>query len=72
MLGDVSFYVGKLCKLPLHKVMDFFADACSNDLFSEEDLNEFLEEQTVGYSLDEGPMGRPRWGSARIGSIADH
>jgi len=64
LLNDVAFYVNKLCKLPMPKVMDFLSEACTNKStsFSVDELNEFLEGQAIGYVLnDSHPFGAPHW-----------
>lgn len=53
LIEELPYYVNKLCKLPLPKVMDFLSDLCTNNhlSFSVEDLNELLEDLAVGYIL---------------------
>jgi hypothetical protein len=63
LLQDLSAYARLLCKGPLHKVMDFFADACDAEGLdlSVDDVNEFLEEQEIGYVLDKTAWGPATW-----------
>lgn len=53
LIEDLQNYVASLCKLPFHKIMDFFADACTTNqqFFSINDLNELLEDLDIGYIL---------------------
>ena len=54
LIEELPYYVGRLCKLTFHKVMDFLADACTNGhlSFSTDDLNELLEDLNIGYVLE--------------------
>ncbi len=54
LIGDLPNYGDRLCKLSFPKVMDFLADACTNNYlsFSTDDLNEFLEDMAIGYTLE--------------------
>lgn len=79
LLEELPYYVGRLCKLPLPKVMDFLADACTNThlSFSSEDLNELLEDLSIGYILEVNRWsGSSSWGlresvSSRAESVED-
>jgi len=53
LIEDLSYYVNKLCKLSLPKVMDFLSGLCTNNnlSFQVEDLNELLSDLSVGYVL---------------------
>lgn len=63
LIEDLPHYVGKLCKLPLPKVMDFLADVSTNShlSFSVDDLNELLEDLGVGYVLEADRWSGSSW-----------
>lgn len=54
LIEDLPYYVSKLCKTKMHKVMDFLGDICTNSRlsFNTEDLNEFLEDLNIGYVFE--------------------
>jgi hypothetical protein len=53
LINDLPDYVNKLCQCPLPKTMDFLADLCTKShlSFSADDINELLEDLSVGYKL---------------------
>lgn len=61
LVDELPYYVARLCSLPLHKVMDFLADICTDsDLsFFADDINELLNAVGVGYVLE-----TDRWSSS--------
>jgi hypothetical protein len=64
LLSDLSHYLSRMTSQPLPKVMDFLADLCSSDRLgiSEEDMNEMLESQYIGYVLESDQWGQdPYW-----------
>lgn len=62
LLRDLSDYTTKLCNGPMPKVMDFLAWLCeyNGTSASSKHLNEFLEEQKLGYILYTGSP-TPYW-----------
>lgn len=54
LIEELPYYVGKLCKLSLPKIMDFLSDTCTNShlSFSTDELNELLEDLQIGYILE--------------------
>lgn len=58
LLDDLSNNVGRLCKLALPKTMDFLKRLYVDYGVPVDDVNEFLEDQNIGYVLsDDGFMG---------------
>jgi hypothetical protein len=52
LINDLSDNAFLLCKEPFHKTMDFLADLCVEFSIKKNLLNEFLEDQNIGYELE--------------------